>query len=103
MAPYVGSAADNRYREEIGSAADFEVIESPMASMSTHGEIGTPAAAIGKFASRIATSVATVSPPPAESPDTATREGCKPCCNIHRYAATASSTAAGCGCSGARR
>jgi hypothetical protein len=43
-------------------------MESPLASRSTHGEMHAPPAGSGVFASRSATSVATVSPPPAESP-----------------------------------
>ena len=47
--------------------------------------------------------VASASPPPAESPAIAQREASTPCASSQRQAATASSTAAGWRCSGARR
>ena len=62
----------------IGSTSARLMTDSPVPSMSTHGEIGTAAAGSGSPASRRATSVATVSPPPAESPAIRIRAGSIP-------------------------
>ncbi len=64
----------------------------------------TAAAGSGSRASRMATSAATVRPPPAESPAMAMRPAAIFLSSTsQRYAATASSTAAGNACSGASR
>ena len=57
----------------------------------------TPPAGSGTRASRRASSVATVSPPPAESPAITMRSGAMAWSSSQRYAAVASSTAAGIG------
>ena len=86
-----------------GSTAARVVMDSPVPSISTHGEMPIPAAGNGSPASRKANSVAIANPPPAESPATAMLPGLIPWASSQRYAATASSTGAGKGCSGARR
>ncbi len=78
-------------------------IDAPVPSISTQGEMATAAAGMGKPASRAATSIATVKPPPAESPAIAIEPGAIPWLSSARYPDTASSTAAGNGFSGASR
>jgi hypothetical protein len=71
---------------------------------STVGDISTAAAGSASPASRVATSRATASPPPAESPATA-RDAALRCWSARsqRHVARTSSIAAGNGCSGASR
>src|SRR2546422_4649777 len=71
--------------------------------ISTQGEMQTPAAGSGTPSSRSATSVATVRPPPAESPATTRLAGACPRARSHPYAATAASSAAGNRGAGGRR
>src|ERR1700730_3684730 len=71
-------------RETSGSCAAREGIDPPSASRSTHGEMHTPAAGAGTPISRNAISVATVRPPPAESPAMTIRSGLYPCARSHR-------------------
>jgi hypothetical protein len=86
-----------------GSASALVSIDLPVISRSTQGQMHAAAAGRRSPRPRNETSVATVSPPPAESPANTVRRGSTPVLSSQRYAATASSTAAGCGFSGANR
>ncbi len=82
---------------EIGSRSARSVIEAPELVRSTVGDISTAAADKASPASRAATSRATASPPPAESPATASDRVLR-CCPVRsqRHAArTSSSSLAG--------
>jgi hypothetical protein len=70
-------------RFSIGSFVTVS-IDAPVASRSTQGEKQTPAAGNGTPRLRRATSVAIVSPPPAESPAIASRVGDRPDASSHR-------------------
>ncbi len=67
-ARYTLAILSNRSLDTEGSASAFVVMDSPMDSISVHGEMQTPAAGMGSPTPLKATSAATVRPPPAESP-----------------------------------
>ena len=89
---------------ETGSWSARSVIDAPELVRSTVGDISAAAAGKACPASRVATSRATASPPPAESPATAIDVALRPwSARSQRQAARTSSTAAGNRCSGASR
>src|SRR3546814_5822042 len=71
----------------MGSASAFSDLVAPDWVRSAHGDRQTPAAGSESPASRRATSVASVRPPPAESPAMTTRAGSAPPATTQRYAA----------------
>ena len=66
------------------SSSALSFIDAPVASRSIHGDSGTAAAGSGIPSSRSLSSVAIVSPPPAESPEMATCCGANPVSSSHR-------------------
>src|SRR2546427_11681687 len=81
----------------------FVRMESPVAARSVHGEKSTAAAGSGVPEARRASMSESARPPPAESPAMTMRSGKYPSARRPRYAAVASSTAAGKGFFRAKR
>jgi hypothetical protein len=90
-------------REHSMSRLAWVVIVSPLQVRSAHADSVTMPAGREIPRSRKAMAVASARPPPAESPTIAALAGVTPEPSSHRHAEMASSTAAGNGCSGAKR
>ena len=88
---------------EIQSRSRFLSMDSPEKSMSVTGDMQMPAGGRGRPWSRAEIRRESTSVPPADIPTGTMWCGLYPLASRKRYAATASSTAAGKTCSGASR